>query len=185
MNLNHLKSYTQSKYFKPILKAIILLWFFYAVYDIFFRNSSDSDDSRKTYIVKDNSENRTDTSSIDNKHSNNNDKSTITNSNTNKDNNFVLFNYTVSKGESLKSIATLFKTNVNKLKQINSLKNEQIKVGSTIKIPVKAIHTIKKGETLYSIAVKYGTTRKILKEVNKLSSETDIKVGKNICIPLL
>jgi len=185
MNFNRIKNITQSKYFKPVLKAIILLWFFYAVYDIFFKNSSDSSDTRNTYTANNTNENNIDTNSTVNKPNNNSDKSNTINSNTNKNNNYVLFNYTVSKGESIKSIALQFKTNIDKLKQINSLKNEQIKASNTIKVPVKAIHTVKKGETLYSIAVKYGTTRKILKEANKLSSETDIKVGQVICIPLL
>ncbi len=184
MNLNRIKGISQSKYFKPILKTIILLWFFYAVYDIFFKNSSDSSNTRENYIT-----NNPNTSIIDSSASiNNSNNSNLTsnkNSNTNKTGNNILYNYTVSKSDNIGIIATRFKTSKDKLKQINNLKSDQLKSGTVIKIPVKSIHIVKNGETLYSIAVKYGTTRKILKDVNKLSSDTDIKAGQNICIPLL
>ena len=182
MNFNRIKDFIHSKYFKPALKSLILLWFFYAVYDIFFKNSSESSDTGNTYISENINESNGDTTATINE-SNNHNKSKTTISN--KSNNYTLYSYSVSKGENIGSIAIRFKTSKDILKQINALKNEQIKTGTIIKIPVKSIHTVKKGETLYSIAVKYGTTRKILKEVNKLSNDTDIKVGQNICIPLL
>ncbi len=185
MNFNRIKSITQSKYFKPILKAIVLLWFFYAVYDIFLKDSSESTDYKNTYISETPNETNNDSTLNLNKPINNNNKNTNSNINSNKNDNYTLFNYTVTKGETIGSIATRFKTSKDKLKQINSLKNEQLKVGSIIKVPVKSIHLVKKGETLYSIAIKYGTTRKILKEANKLSSDADIKAGQNLCIPLL
>lgn len=185
MNFNRIKSITQSKYFKPILKTIVLLWFFYAVYDIFLKNSSESTDINSTYISENPNETNTDSTLNINKPLNNNNKNTNPNTNSNKNNNYTLYNYTVSKGETIGSIAIRFKTSKDKLKQINAIKNEQLKIGAIIKVPVKSIHVVKKGETLYSIAIKYGTTRKILKEVNKLSSDNDIKAGQNICIPLL
>lgn len=179
MNFNRIKSIKQSRYFKPILRSIILLWFFYAVYDIFLKNSSDSTNISNNYLANNLNENIIDTNVIINEPGNK------TNSNSSKNNNFTLYNYSVSKGETIGSIALRFKTSKDKLKQINTLKYDQLKAGSIIKVPVKSIHTVKKGETLYSIAVKYGTTRKTLKEVNKLSSDSDIKAGQNICIPLL
>jgi LysM repeat protein len=181
MNINRLKIIKESKYFKPVLKSIILLWFFFAVYDLFFKPSTDSSDIRNTNLVNNINETKVDSNLTKNKSHNNTSNSIISN----KNNNNILFSYTVSTGENIGSISLKFNTSKDKLKQINALKNEQLKAGTIIKVPVKLIHNVKKGETLYSIAVKYGTTRKILKEVNKLSSETDIKVGQNICIPLL
>jgi LysM repeat protein len=183
MFFKRIKNIIQSKYFKPGLKIFILLWFLFAVYDLFFKSTSDSSEINNRLITNNINVSTNDSVPVNTSGVNNNKPDNKINSN--EKNNNSLYNYTVSKNDKLSDIAKRFKTTKDKLKQLNSLKSEQLKAGTILKVPVKLVHVVKKGETLYSIAVKYGTTRKILIEANKLPNESAIKAGQSICIPLL
>ena len=79
-----------------------------------------------------------------------------------------MFMYTVKKGDSLYSIAKVYGTSVNKIKELNYLKSDLLSVGQVLRIPENYIneadlhlpsfisYTVKKGDTLYGIANKYG-----------------------------
>lgn len=97
--------------------------------------------------------------------------------------------YRVAKGDTLYSIANKLGITVNQLKNINNLKDNEIKIGQVLKIPKKTIpeessfiYTIKAGDTLYKIAQNYNTTVDKLKEINNLTSN-DLKIGQSLSIP--
>ena len=68
--------------------------------------------------------------------------------------------YTVSKGDTLYSIAKKFTTSVSKLKEVNNLMNNMLSIGQKLIIPIEkeSTYVVKAGDTLYSIARKYNTT---------------------------
>lgn len=101
--------------------------------------------------------------------------------------------YTVKKGDSLYQIAKKYNTSVNKIKELNNLKSNNLTIGQIIKIPNEAkgneniptnqiTYTVQKGDTLYQIAKTYNTTYNIIKELNNLSSN-DLYIGQKLKIP--
>ncbi len=93
--------------------------------------------------------------------------------------------YTVVKGDSLWSIANKFGTTVKKLKEINNLSNNLLKVGQTLKINdtdeyIKYI--VQKGDTLWDLAKKYNTNVDTLKSLNNLSNSS-LSINQQIFIP--
>ena len=98
--------------------------------------------------------------------------------------------YTVKKGDSLWSIANKFGTTVKKLKEINKLSTNVLKVGQTLKITSAEetipdeylLYTVKKGDTLYDIAASYGTTVETLKTINNLGN-SNLTINQQIFIP--
>lgn len=90
--------------------------------------------------------------------------------------------YTVKKGDTLYSIAKKNKTTVSKLKELNKLKTDSIKVGQVIKLPTAAVassYTVKKGDTLYSISKKTGVSVTNLKKINNLKNDR-IYIGQKL-----
>lgn len=96
--------------------------------------------------------------------------------------------YTVKKGDTLSKIATMFKTTVNKLVQINKIKNPNlIFPGQKIEIVSNAsnsekIHTVQRGETLWEIAKKYNTTVERLVNDNRIQNPNLIYPGQKLVI---
>ncbi len=98
--------------------------------------------------------------------------------------------YTVKKGDSLWSIANKYGTTVNKLKELNKLTSNVLKIGQTLKISdAKEITTssylsykVQKGDNLYTIANKYDVTIDDIKKLNNLSS-TVLQIGQVLKIP--
>ena len=98
--------------------------------------------------------------------------------------------YTIKKGDSLWSIANKFGTTVKKLKEINKLSTNVLKVGQTLKISSVEetipdeylLYTVKKGDTLYDIAAYYGTTVETLKTINNLEN-SNLTINQQIFIP--
>ena len=98
--------------------------------------------------------------------------------------------YTVKKGDSLWSIANKFGTTVKKLKEINKLSTNALKVGQTLKITGTnevipdeyLLYTVKKGDTLWDIAALYNTTVETLKNINNLTN-SNLTVNQQIFIP--
>lgn len=84
--------------------------------------------------------------------------------------------YTVQKGDTLWSLAKKFNTTVDKLKDINNLKNNLLSVGQKIQVSEKApvsdnYYIVKRGDTLYSIAKKYNLSVEELKKINNLIND--------------
>lgn len=95
--------------------------------------------------------------------------------------------YTVKQGDSLYSIAKKYNTTVNKIKETNFLKSDNLKVGKKIIIikeekPTGELYTIMPGDTLYSLAIKNNTTVNEIKKANNLITN-DLIIGQQIIIP--
>lgn len=101
----------------------------------------------------------------------------------------------IRNGESLSTIARKYHTTVSKLKELNGLKNNNIRAGKSLKVPGAGInyatdnssggaksHKVKSGETLGSIAMRYGVSVTSLKRRNNLNSSL-IRVGQVLRIP--
>ena len=100
--------------------------------------------------------------------------------------------YTVKKGDSLYSIATLYQTSVNNIKDLNNLSNNTLAIGQVLKIPSTNItpsnfpsyqtYIVKSGDSLYQIARRYNTTVDNIKSLNNLNTN-NLAIGQTLKIP--
>jgi murein DD-endopeptidase MepM/ murein hydrolase activator NlpD len=93
--------------------------------------------------------------------------------------------YEVKEGDTISSVARLFRVTVNTILWANDLPNKKIKEGDVIVIlPVTGVkYAAKEGETLASIAKKFkGDTSEIAK-FNGLSEGAILALGEEIIIP--
>ena len=94
--------------------------------------------------------------------------------------------YTISKGDSLYSIAQKYNTTVDDLVKYNNLSSTNLKVGEQLLIPTSEsklnTYTVKSGDSLYSIAKKYGITVDELKKANGLTSN-NLSLNQKLVIP--
>ena len=99
----------------------------------------------------------------------------------------------VQKGDTLYSISTKYKINIQDLKNLNHLKSNNILIGQTLKL--KNVTSSKmatnkitykkivKGDTLYSISKKYKVSQDTLIKLNKLNAKKPIiKIGQTLII---
>ena len=98
------------------------------------------------------------------------------------------FLHTVSKGQSLYSIASMYNVTVDEIIQLNQKADERIKAGEALKIPQKAnnqlsFHTIQSGETLYQLTIRYGVSAKRICQANPGLSASNFRIGQVIAIP--
>jgi LysM repeat protein len=103
----------------------------------------------------------------------------------------------VKPGDTLSEIAERYGTTVERLKQLNGLRNDtDLWAGSRIQVPGaggvtgaaaapsgSGNYTVKSGETLSEIAERYGTTVERLKQLNGLRNDTDLWAGSRIQVP--
>ena len=115
-------------------------------------------------------------------------------------------NYTVKKGDSLYSIAKSNGISVDTLKQDNALTDNNLKVGSVLRIRVPSDsnmvveecfgedytppdsgntinYTVKKGDSLYNIAKSYNTSVDAIKRLNNLTNNS-LSIGQVLKIPV-
>lgn len=91
--------------------------------------------------------------------------------------------YIVKKGDTLFRITREFDCSLEELKDLNSLKNNNLKIGQKLNIPIKLnSYTVKKGDTLLEIAIRYNTTTETLSQINNLKNE-NIKINQKIKLP--
>lgn len=94
--------------------------------------------------------------------------------------------YTISKGDSLYSIAKKYNITVDALVKYNNLSSTNLKVGEQLLIPISEsklnTYTVKSGDSLYSIAKKYGITVDELKKANGLTSN-NLSLNQKLVIP--
>lgn len=112
------------------------------------------------------------------------------NSGTNPDSSI---NYIVNKGDSLYSIARVYKTTVQEIQKLNNLKSNALSIGQELKIPENYVndasanlptyinYTVKKGDSLYSIAKRYGITTNTIIKDNALKNNL-LSIGQNLKI---
>lgn len=96
--------------------------------------------------------------------------------------------YTVTRGDTLYSIAISHNTTVDEIKRLNNLTSNTLSIGQVLYLPKSSnnnspnTYTVVSGDTLYSIARKYNTTPDAIKRLNDLTSNT-ISIGQVLEIP--
>ncbi|MBR5541514.1 MAG: LysM peptidoglycan-binding domain-containing protein [Bacteroides sp.] len=99
------------------------------------------------------------------------------------------FMHTVTKGQSLYSISSMYNVSIADIVKLNPGSDEKIKVGQSLKIPQTSagnqviFHTIQAGETLYKLSVKHGVSVERICRANPGLSVKNFRVGQVIAIP--
>lgn len=99
------------------------------------------------------------------------------------------FMHTVTKGQSLYSIASMYNVTIDEIVRLNPGSEDRIKAGEALKIPQKedngqpAYHTIQAGETLYKLTVQYGVSAQDICRANPGLSAKNFRIGQVIAIP--
>lgn len=102
------------------------------------------------------------------------------------------FLHTVTKGQSLYSISSMYNVTIDDIVRLNPGSDKQIREGAALKIPQAAttnsdkpvFHTIQAGETLYRLSVKYNVTTQAICEANPGLSTENFHSGQVIIIPV-
>lgn len=120
--------------------------------------------------------------------------------------------YTIASGDSLSTIAAKYKVSVDSLKSINGLRNNNIRAGKTLLVPIaakkdehytqsivqriqtrqssggksgnstKVEHIVQSGDSFWSIGKKYGVTPSKVAHWNNLAPADLIKPGQTLVI---
>ena len=108
------------------------------------------------------------------------------------------FRYTVQPGDTLLGIATKFGTDVETIRKLNLLRNDELSAGQPLELPyvegmtVEGMptptpgpyqHVVQTGETLGSIAIRFGVEPLTIAEANELVNPDALSVGQEILIP--
>ena len=99
------------------------------------------------------------------------------------------FMHTVTKGQSLYSISSMYNVPIADIVKLNPGNNQRIKVGQELKIPQTGaenqviFHTIQAGETLYKLSVKHGVSVERICRANPGLSVKNFRIGQVIAIP--
>ena len=100
------------------------------------------------------------------------------------------FLHTITKRQSLYSIASMYNVTTADIIKLNPGSSEQIKAGERLKIPQKnagsgqqTFHTIQAGETLYKLTQRYGVTAQHICKANPGLSAENFRIGQVIVIP--
>ena len=93
--------------------------------------------------------------------------------------------YEVKKGDSLATVAKLFKVSKNTIIWANDLKSQNISPGEILVIlPITGIkHTVKKGDTISSIAKKYKADIEDISKFNGITKDSELEVGDIVLVP--
>ena len=108
------------------------------------------------------------------------------------------FQYTVQPGDTLLSLAIKYETEVDTIRELNALQNDDIAVGQPLYVPyvegmtVEGMppptpgpfaYTVQTGDTLNAIALRFGANSIEIIEFNNLLSPDNLTVGSDIIIP--
>ena len=102
------------------------------------------------------------------------------------------FLHTVTKGQSLYSISSMYNVTIDDIVRLNPGSDKQIREGAALKIPQATnnnsekpvFHTIQTGETLYRLSVKYNITTQAICQANPGLSTENFRTGQVIIIPV-
>ena len=102
------------------------------------------------------------------------------------------FLHTVTKGQSLYSISSMYNVSIDDIVRLNPGSDKQIREGAALKIPQAVsnnsekpvFHTIQSGETLYRLSVKYNVSTQAICEANPGLSSENFRSGQVIIIPV-
>lgn len=99
------------------------------------------------------------------------------------------FLHTISKGQSLYSIAAMYNVTTEEIISLNPGSEKMIKAGDTLKIPQaqtpskQKFHTIQSGETLYRLTQLYHVSAQKICEANPGLTANNFRAGQVIVIP--
>ena len=98
-------------------------------------------------------------------------------------NNSIDSDYTVVRGDTLYSIARKNNISVDRIRQLNNLTSDVLRVGQVLKLKESNInkYIVKLGDTLYSIANTFNTTVDTIKKLNNLTSNL-LSIGQELII---
>lgn len=115
----------------------------------------------------------------------------------NPKNSFETNTYIVQKGDTLYAIANKYNTDVNTIKELNNLTNNNLYIGQNLIVPLISIpeeppteqeeytiYTVKKGDSLWAISQAYDITVDKLIELNNLTNLT-LQIGDKLKVPLI
>jgi LysM repeat protein len=103
--------------------------------------------------------------------------------------------HTVSRGETLGSIARRYGTTSRAIAEANGISNPNlVRIGHALTIPAggggqaaaapaTTVHTVEPGETLGIIASHYGTTTRAIADANGISDPNLVRIGQELTIP--
>jgi len=94
--------------------------------------------------------------------------------------------YEVESGDSLGKIAEKFDISVEELRSENNLKNDNIQIGQTLKIPASktsVIHVVESGDTLSGIAESYGVSLDDILKKNNIGENDILGIGRELRVP--
>ena len=102
------------------------------------------------------------------------------------------FLHTITKGQSLYSISSMYNVSIDDIVRLNPGSDKQIREGAALKIPQAVsdnsdkpvFHTIQAGETLYRLSVNYNITTQAICEANPGLSSENFRSGQVIIIPV-
>lgn len=102
-----------------------------------------------------------------------------------------MMQYTVQAGDTISSIAALFNITEQRLRELNSLADDNIFAGQILRVPEGEPtptpepfkHVVQPGESLTSIAAKYGVNFLTLVEVNGIENPDTLAEGTELLIP--
>ncbi len=101
-----------------------------------------------------------------------------------------LTTHVVATGETLYSIASMYRTSIDEIYRLNPSSKQGIKIGDKLSVPKEKTvsgynnHLIKTGETLYSVSRTYKVSIAEIKAVNTGLGEDTFHAGKTIRIPV-
>ena len=92
--------------------------------------------------------------------------------------------YTVVSGDTLYSIARRNNISIDRLRELNNLTSDILRVGQVLKLKESNVnrYIVKTGDTLYSIANRFNTTVDTIKKLNNLTSNL-LSIGSELLIP--
>lgn len=113
------------------------------------------------------------------------------------DNRIRLFNYdlgsffgntpdyvTVSKGDTLYSIARRYDVPIRDLIEANSLRPPYtLTIGRVLKMPNARYHVVQKGDTVYNISKRYNVDMSSLSRLNDLDAPFTLSIGQRLLLP--
>lgn len=93
--------------------------------------------------------------------------------------------YVVRDGDTLSTIAKMFRVSINTIVWANDLRGSTIKPGQTLVIlPISGVrHTVARGDTVQSIAKKYKADIEDILSYNDLTKDSKLALGEEIIIP--
>jgi LysM repeat protein len=100
----------------------------------------------------------------------------------------TFFLHTVEKGQTVFSIASMYRVSTDEIYGLNPQSKTSIKVGEKIKIPQTSgsyvYHVIQPQETLFALSKKYQLKGEDILEVNPGLTHQNFQIGKIIRIPV-